>query len=137
MKKNLFKLAVLIPALAGSLMAFAPAGVNEDEPKSGVYIENPNYDFGTIKEDGGPKTAVFKIFNGSDEFINIVSVPKVCGCTEPNWTKEPIAPGKTGEITATYNPKGRPGGFSKVLTATINTGEKFKLYFKGTVEAGE
>jgi hypothetical protein len=135
MKKNLFKLALLIPALAGGLMAFAPTSVNvNDEPKTGIIIENPEHDFGTIKEDGGPVTATFTILNATSEDIVFTSVRASCGCTTPNWTKEPIAPGKTGKVTATYNPKGHPGSFTKTVTATTNTDERLVMYIKGVVE---
>jgi hypothetical protein len=43
-----------------------------------------------------------------------------CGCTTPNWPKEPILPGAKSTITVTYNPAGRPGRFEKTITVTSN-----------------
>jgi hypothetical protein len=142
MKKNLFRYAFFIPAIAGlSLMSSAPAGApysagiapDDDVVKKAVVIEKPEHDFGNITEEGGSVTATFTVFNGTDEAIVLTSVKASCGCTTPNWTKEPIEPGKKGEITATYNPKGRPGGFDKTVTATTNTNERLTMRIKGTV----
>lgn len=56
----------------------------------------------------------------------------------PEWTKEPIAPGKTGDVKVTYNPKGRPGPFYKTISIYSN-GKKgsFTLGIKGNVTPKE
>jgi hypothetical protein len=57
-----------------------------------------------------------------------------CGCTTPNYTKEPILPGKSGEITATYNAM-NPGDFNKQVTVITNMSEEqVVLRLKGKVE---
>lgn len=62
------------------------------------------------------------------------SVNASCGCTTPSYTKEPIAPGKTGEITATYNALA-PGDFTKQVTVITNlSDEQVVLRLKGKVE---
>ncbi len=63
----------------------------------------------------------------------IERVQPSCGCTAPDWTKEPIAPGKTGMVKATYGTQGRPGHFEKTMTVFTNAGTKL-VSFKGTVE---
>ena len=143
-KKNLFKCALAVTVLAVvSAMAFAIPQVNttqdkivvaEEEVKTGIVIEKLVHDFGTIKESKGSVTATFTIYNGTDEAILLTKVTASCGCTSPDWTKEPIEPGKRGEIKATYNPKGRPGPFDKVITVTTNTEERLQMHIKGTVE---
>jgi hypothetical protein len=141
MKKNLFKLAFIIPVLAGlGLMSSTPAGVPDaaniadDEVVKAVVIENPEHNFGNIPENGGSVTATFKVFNGTDETIIITNVKPSCGCTSPTWTKEPIESGQKGEIKATFNPKGRPGPFDKSITASTNTNERLTMRIKGIVE---
>ena len=64
----------------------------------------------------------------------ITRVTASCGCTRPEWTKSPIAPGKTGEVKITYNPKGRPGPFYKTVSIFSN-GKKgsYSLAIKGNV----
>jgi hypothetical protein len=137
MRKNFFKLVIMIPALVGlSLMSSAPespAKVADDEV-SGIVFEKLEHNFGTISENGGPVTAIFTVLNNTSEAIILVDVKPSCGCTTPDWTKEPIEPGEKGEIKATYSPKGRPGGFDKAITVTTNTKERFTLRIKGTVE---
>ena len=57
-----------------------------------------------------------------------------CGCTRPDYPKAPIAPGKQGKIKVTYNPLGRPGAFTKVVTIKTNgSPSKVRLKIRGTV----
>ncbi len=63
----------------------------------------------------------------------ISSAQASCGCTTPNWSKEPILPGKSSKITATYNTQGRPGNFTKTITVNSNVGTKI-LKISGMVE---
>ena len=66
----------------------------------------------------------------------ISNVQASCGCTTPKWTNEPVAPGKTGVITASYNSSGRPGPFTKSITVTSNAKSTPKvLTINGVVEA--
>ena len=137
-KKSLF-LAIVITALAGmGFMAFAPASPQDivvNETKREIVIAEPEHDFGTIKENEGPVSFVFIFTNISDEDITVATVEASCGCTVATFTKEPVAPGKVGEITVTYNPKGRPlGAFTKSATATTNKGQKVRVRIKGIVE---
>jgi Protein of unknown function (DUF1573). len=108
---------------------------NPPVEKGKITIDKTEHDFGTISEDGGEVTTVFTLRNNMEEAILINGVHASCGCTTPTWTKEPIEPGKTGEIVVSYNPKGRPGSFHKGVTI-ITTGEPLRLdvYIKGNVE---
>lgn len=78
------------------------------------------FDFGIIKEQGGPVNHEFAFTNNSNRLIKILTVQATCGCTTPDWSKDAIAPGKTGFIQASYNPIGRPGYFNKSLTVTTD-----------------
>ena len=90
--------------------------------------------FGNIKEVNGAVTGTFEFTNIAKTPITINSVKATCGCTTPDWTKEPIAPGKNGYIKATYNPTNRPGKFSKSITVSTSTGETIILKIEGNVE---
>ena len=92
------------------------------------------HDFGTIEESNGPASYVFKIRNTGDAPLIITRITASCGCTQPEWTKDPIAPGETGEVQVTYNPKGRPGPFYKTISIYSN-GHKgsYSLGIKGHV----
>jgi hypothetical protein len=97
-----------------------------------VVFKNDNHDFGSIPE--GPAVEhVFTFTNTGKEPLVIERVQPSCGCTAPDWTKEPIAPGKTGMVKATYGTQGRPGHFEKNMTVFTNAGVKM-VSFKGNVE---
>jgi hypothetical protein len=83
-----------------------------------VLFREEVYDFGSVKEDGGPVVHEFVFTNTANRPIKIMNVQPSCGCTTPDWSKEPVAPGKTGFVKASYDPKGRPGYFNKTLTVT-------------------
>ena len=78
------------------------------------------FDFGTIKEQAGPVMHEFSFVNNGTRPIKILTVQASCGCTTPAWSKEPVAPGKSGFIQASFNPVGRPGYFNKSLTVTTD-----------------
>jgi len=59
-------------------------------------------DLGKLKQ-GNPTTATFVVTNIGKEPLIIEQASPTCGCTIGKYTQEPIAPGKTGTITATYN----------------------------------
>lgn len=89
-----------------------------------ITAENRNYNFGTIKEEEGPVTHVFTVKNVGTENLIIKRVLASCGCTRPEWTTTPIAPGKTGEVSVAYDPKGRPGPFYKTINILSNSADK-------------
>ncbi|XZF16668.1 DUF1573 domain-containing protein [Chitinophagaceae bacterium MMS25-I14] len=107
-------------------------------PASGTLSVNnmefkaDNHDFGDVQE-GPAADYEFQFKNTGKEPLIIQHVQASCGCTTPSYTKEPIAPGKTGTIKASYNTSGRPGQFTKTLTVTSNAGVKV-LTIKGNVE---
>lgn len=94
------------------------------------------YDFGFVKEDGGPVLHQFDFTNTGTRPIKILSVKASCGCTTPDWSRDPVMPGKTGYVQASFNPQGRPGYFNKSLTVTTdhNTGPII-LQIKGQVRS--
>jgi archaellum component FlaG (FlaF/FlaG flagellin family) len=101
-----------------------------------AVIDSAVFDFGNINESDGPATHTFKIKNDGEKALVVTKVVASCGCTSPDWTKEPIAPGKTGEIKVTYDPTGRPGPFTKTVSVYSNgkTGS-LVLTIKGNVTA--
>ena len=93
------------------------------------------HDFGTIKEADGSVTHTFKIKNEGKEPLIITRVTASCGCTTPEFTKEPIATGKTGEIKVSFNPAGQSSPFTKNVSVYSNgkTGTSV-LTIKGVIE---
>jgi hypothetical protein len=96
------------------------------------------FDFGKIKEDGGTVTHKFLFTNTGAQPVIISQVKASCGCTTPDWSKDPVAPGAQGFVSAIYNPQGRPGVFNKSITVTSNSqGSPQVLYINGEVLSKE
>lgn len=99
-----------------------------------MTFNKTTHDFGKINEADGRVTTIFEVKNEGMAPLVLTNVRASCGCTTPKWTREPIEPGQTGEITVTYNPSGRPGRFQKSITITSNVStEPTRLYIKGEV----
>jgi hypothetical protein len=112
------------------------ANIASAQEKAAVIsvVDNAVFDFGDIKEADGPATHVFKIKNDGEIALVVTKVVASCGCTTPSWTKEPIAPGKTGEVKVTYDPTKRPGPFTKAISVYSNGKEgSYILTIKGKV----
>jgi hypothetical protein len=90
------------------------------------------HDFGQISETGGNVTYQFEFTNVGKSPVLITNVESSCGCTTPEWTKEPVLPGKAGFVKAIFDPKDRPGIFEKEITVTTKT-EQVKLKISGEV----
>ena len=91
--------------------------VSAQKKQAVISAQETSFDFGSIKEADGKVSHTFKIDNTGDGPLVITRVIASCGCTTPEWTKEPIAPGKSGDVKITYNPANRPGAF--VITISI------------------
>jgi hypothetical protein len=85
-----------------------------------LNFREETFDFGSISEEKGPATHEFVFTNNSPRPVKILKVQASCGCTTPGWSKEVVPPGKEGFIQASFNPKGRPGFFTKSLTVTTD-----------------
>ena len=109
-------------------------GMASAQKKAVIAADETSHDFGQIKEADGKFSATFVVKNTGDAPLAITRVIASCGCTTPEWTKEPIAPGASGNIKITYDPKGRPGPFSKTISVYSNgkTGS-FILTIRGEV----
>lgn len=110
----------------------AAAPTPAQNPDANMKFTNEEHNFGNIPE--GPAVSFdFEFKNVGREPIVLSGVQASCGCTTPTWTKDPVLPGKTGKITATYNTQGRPGNFVKTITVNSNVGTKV-LKISGVVE---
>ena len=102
-------------------MAVVPDDGTEDGAQVGEVVEFDKtvHDFGDISVDDGPQTCTFTVKNVGKEPIAIYEVVTSCGCTDAQWTREPLQPGKTGAISATYKNEDGPVPFDKTLTVYI------------------
>lgn len=102
------------------------------QPKAS--FDKTTHEFGTILWKN-PATATFKITNDGDKPLVISNVTTSCGCTDANWTKTPIAPGQTGEVSSTFDAKAL-GRFQKSVGIYCNASDKpIYLAIRGEVTA--
>ena len=79
-----------------------------------------SYDFGQIT-DGEKVSYDFKFTNVGKSPLIITSATATCGCTVPDYPKEPVAPGAEGVIRVVFDSSGKLGMQNKVITITANT----------------
>ncbi len=96
-----------------------------------IEIKETVYDFGKIPQ-GKPAYYFFEIVNNGNEAISLDNVTATCGCTTPEWNKEPIAPGSSRKIKVGYN-AAADGYFEKYITVTYNGNQTKQLTIKGNV----
>ena len=83
-------------------------------------FEKEVYDFGEIK-DGEIVSYDFKFKNIGNSPLIISSATATCGCTIPEYPKEPVAPGAEGLIRVVFNSAGKAGMQNKIISITANT----------------
>ena len=94
--------------------------------------DETSFDFGKIKVNK-PVTHEFSFVNAGDAPLVITSVKASCGCTVTKYSKDPISPGSTGFVTATYDAS-KLGVFTKTVSVNANTdGGAVLLTIKGEV----
>jgi hypothetical protein len=112
-----------------ALFVFVSVGYAQ---KGVMKFAKETHDFGKI-EQGKPVTHVFEFKNMGTDPVVINDAQASCGCTKPSWTREPIMPGKTGSVSATFN-AAAAGQFTKTVTVTSNAeAGQTVLYLKGEV----
>lgn len=134
MKKAILSIGLFVCVAIGATAqeTTTPNPVNPNAPK--FKFEEEVIDYGTIDYDANGDR-VFKFTNVGKEPLIITNAVGSCGCTTPQWPKEPIKPGGTGEIKVHYDTK-RPGHFEKQVTLTSNSDTPSKvLKIKGMVNA--
>jgi len=110
---KIFQLFTTLLLLAMGMSAVAQSSAE-------IAFEKIEHNFGKIKEDAGPADFNFNFRNIGKVPLVISNVAASCGCTTPEWSREPILPGKSGFIKVSYNPLGRPGSFDKTVTVSAN-----------------
>ena len=132
---------ILIPGLVVLLLLSQACG--NDSPESQAKKEGQEiwfgetlHEYGEIAEDSDG-SCIFTFKNLGEEPIVINRVRSTCGCTVPEWPREPVEPGASGEIKVVYN-TANPGSFYKsiyVYSSAANS--PVKLQIKGKVIASE
>lgn len=100
------------------LFLMGMAGWVNGQPK--LIFDKTEINMGTFAESAGVQTATFDFTNKGTAPLVLNAVNASCGCTTPEWSRQPIAPGARGFIKVSYNPAGRPGAFSKSVSVQSN-----------------
>lgn len=101
------------------------------EVEDALMIKETEHDFATIPQ-GKPVYYSFKIVNTGKTALKLDDVHASCGCTTPEWSREPIAAGATALIKVGYNAAAE-GVFEKFITVTYNSNQTKQIKIKGTV----
>ena len=136
--------AVPAPAVTAAPSASTPAVTTPAVPAgpaTTMTFDEPTFDFGEIM-DGDKVEHMFTFKNTGKEPLIISNAKGSCGCTVPQWPKDPIKPGEIGEIKVVYNSKnkGKVGGKPETKTVTITantTPPETRIFIKGTVDKEE
>lgn len=119
-----------------SMMLFAVLGMKAQDkpatPQDSIVFESTTHDYGTVVQaSDGSCQFVFK--NKGKAPIVLNEVKASCGCTVPEWTRTPVAPGEKGTIKVTYNTN-NVGAFTKSITVNSNAvNNPVILIIKGNV----
>ena len=124
--KSIFTVVLLVSALLVSVPAMA-------KDKGSMNFNESVYDFGQISLKKGKVSHEFTFTNSGDKNLVITDARADCGCTRPEYSEAPVAPGKSGTVKVTFAPAAK-GHFSKKVTITNNGNpRKVRLIIKGEV----
>jgi hypothetical protein len=139
MKTKILAIMLSLLFITAASMAQTEAGKAVQKPENTKPVNGPvaTYEKTTIEMGelikSNPGTASFKLTNTGNEPLVISTAKASCGCTNLNYPKDPILPGKSEIISATYNAAAL-GDFAKSVTVTTNAStQPVILMLKGKV----
>ncbi len=115
---------------------FMSVGYIAAQAQADIKFDKMSHDFGDFPESSPIVKCTFTFTNVGDGPLVVHQVVASCGCTVPEYTQEPVMPGKTGTIEVTYNGRGRyPGHFKKSITVRSNakSSELIRLLIEGNM----
>ncbi len=118
-----------------TLLVFGSASVMA---QAVIKFEKNTHSFGQFPQDT-VMTCKFKFMNTGDKPLVIHQAFASCGCTVADFTKTPIEPGKTGEVSVSYDGKNQfPGVFKKSVTVRSNASNAMaRIFIEGTLTAAK
>lgn len=125
-------LAIIVIIVCGLTCAMAQT----EKKGAEIKFDQTSHNFGKFSESSPRVSCVFTYTNVGDKPLIIQQAVASCGCTVPEYTKDPVQPGKKGQIKVTYNGAGKfPGHFKKTITVRTNgVVEMVRLYIEGDME---
>lgn len=124
----LFCISGLLSAQAQTVHSGLPV---QSQATDVLELTQAEYDFGKIPQNK-PVYYSFVIVNKGKTPLKLDNVTATCGCTTPEWSREPIAPGASEKIKVGYN-AASDGYFEKYITVTYNGNQTKQIKIKGTV----
>jgi Protein of unknown function (DUF1573) len=122
------KLTFLFFFLFSVAAAMAQTSATPPEP---LQFKEVEYDFGSVPQ-GKPVYHFFEIKNTGSKPITLNDVHASCGCTTPEWSKDPIAPGATAKIKVGFNAASE-GAFEKFISIQYNESVQKQIKIRGNV----
>jgi Protein of unknown function (DUF1573) len=102
-----------------------------------MVFNKKEHDFGEIKQ-GDKVNYTFTFKNTGSNDLSIASANASCGCTVPEYTKDPIKPGKSGKMKVSFDSSGKTGVQTKTVTVRANTPTGYEtLNIKATIKGGD
>lgn len=100
-------------------------------PQEPLQFKEVEYDFGNVPQ-GKPVYHFFELKNTGTKPVILKDVHASCGCTTPEWNKDPIAPGATAKIKVGFNAASE-GAFEKFISVQYNDSDQKQIKIKGNV----
>lgn len=113
-----------IISMAATILLSCSFLMAQEKISPSVEIDRTVHNFGDILHDSGPVSCTFNLKNIGDKPVVIYNVVSTCGCTDVEWTKEPIRPGQNGKISVTYSNDEGAYPFDKTLTTYLSDTKK-------------
>jgi len=112
----------------------AATPVKSNQPTTTIALSESNFDFGNIKK-GAKVNHVYEVTNTGTNPLIISEVKPGCGCTAPDFTKDPIMPGKKGKITLSFDSTNFDGSVQKYADVFANVeNAPVKLTFNANIQ---
>ncbi len=121
---------VLNTPIDNSTMETAEAATTN--PTTNIALSESQFDFGKMKK-GEQKEHVYEVTNTGENPLIISQVKPACGCTVPDYTREPILPGQKGQITLKFDSSNFDGLVNKQAEVYANV-EKAPIVLSFTAD---
>ena len=131
MKKTGIIISLFTLVIAARAQTANNNGTALSKPLETISIKENSHNFGKIPQ-GRPAIYVFEIMNTTSSALKLDNVQASCGCTTPEWSREPIEAGATAKIKVGYNAYAE-GPFTKTVTILYNTNQTKTLTISGEV----
>ena len=114
----------VLSAACAFIISSAIALNGQERLSNGIEFDKYVHNFGDVMLDDGPVSCTFSLTNKGNKPVVIYNVTTTCGCTDVEWTREPIKSGGKGQIKVTYSNDEGPYPFDKSLTVYMSDEKK-------------